>query len=332
MEKNINPGRSSRVRRLATCCALAAPLATFVIAQSSGAAVPLPVPGPDGVLAFRSDRTGNDEIFTMSPDGSDLVNVTRDAHRDWSADISLDGMRIVFVSDRTGSASLWIVNTDGTGLRRLTTDSSSLNGPSFSPDGSEIAYVQDRHVYIRSVNADPFQGGRQVTDGPTFDYSPDWSPDGSTLAFERLGDIFTVSAAGVEQGVVQVTTDPAYEVDPAFSPDGRAIAYAKYTNGASDIYTVRKDFRLPGSPSWGPPRNLTNDARYDSEPAYSPTGQRVVYTSSPAGGNLPADVFVMSADGTKQANLTAQSTRHDMTPSWGGGFQEVYPSPVLPPT
>lgn len=329
MKDNRKPRRSSRARRLTACCALATPLAVFAIAQSSGAAVPLTVPGPEGVIAFRSDRTGNNEIYTMNPDGSNVVNVTRDAHRDYGADISPDGTRIVFVSDRTGSPSLWIVNTDGTGLRRLTTDSPFLHSPSFSPDGREIAYIEGGHINIRSVDADPYQGGRQVTTAPTFDYSPDWSPDGSTLAFARGDDIFTVSVAGVEQGLVRVTTDPADEGEPAFSPDGRTLAYVKYTNGASDIYTVRKSFRaLPG---WGPPTNLTNSARYESEPAYSPTGQRIVYSGSPSGGSQ-ADVFVMNADGTKQANVTALSPANDMTPSWGGGLVEEYPSPILPPT
>ena len=61
-------------------------------------------PGQNGLIAFESDRHGGDsDIWTMSPNGRNLTNLTRssaafDADAKWSA----DGRRIVFMSDRDG--------------------------------------------------------------------------------------------------------------------------------------------------------------------------------------------------------------------------------------
>ena len=59
-------------------------------------------PGKNGKIAFVSNRDGgDDDIWTMNPDGSDLVNLTpgstgSDGVPNWSA----DGRKIVFASDR----------------------------------------------------------------------------------------------------------------------------------------------------------------------------------------------------------------------------------------
>ncbi|GIV76540.1 MAG: hypothetical protein KatS3mg050_0934 [Litorilinea sp.] len=72
-------------------------------------------------IAFVSNGPGNDEIFTIRPDGSDLVRLTHnswewDKHPSWSP----DGSQIVFWSNReTARRQIWIMNADGTGQRNL---------------------------------------------------------------------------------------------------------------------------------------------------------------------------------------------------------------------
>ena len=59
-------------------------------------------PGENGKIAFDSDRDGGDiDIWTMSPDGSNLVNLTANSGAfDGLASWRADGRKIAFMSDR----------------------------------------------------------------------------------------------------------------------------------------------------------------------------------------------------------------------------------------
>ena len=62
-------------------------------------------PGTNGKLVFESNRDGNEEIYTMNADGTNRVDLTRNAADDTDPRWSADASRIVFASNRSGKPS-----------------------------------------------------------------------------------------------------------------------------------------------------------------------------------------------------------------------------------
>jgi TolB protein len=84
---------------------------------------------------------------------------------------------------------------------------------------------------------------------------------------------------------------------------------------------------VKGSPTWdvwvanpdgSGRRNLTPDAANDAEPAWSPDGRRIVYTSDPPGCqpfSCQADLYAIGRDGTGRVRLTS-TPQHESKPDW----------------
>jgi Tol biopolymer transport system component len=66
--------------------------------------------------------------------------------------------------------------------------------------------------------------------------SIDISPDGKTIAFDLMGDIYTMPAAGGQ--AMRVTTGIAYETHPRFSPDGKKILFTSDRTGSDNIWYI----------------------------------------------------------------------------------------------
>ena len=104
---------------------------------------------PDGTkIVFSSDRTGAGDLYTMAPDGSDLVKLT-DGVADTGARWSPDGQQIVFTRflDPAAGGSdfeLFLINSDGTGLTQLTDNPAfRTTDADWSPDGQWMVIASE---------------------------------------------------------------------------------------------------------------------------------------------------------------------------------------------
>ncbi|MCC6458460.1 MAG: serine/threonine-protein kinase [Caldilineaceae bacterium] len=70
-------------------------------------------------ILFMSDRTGNWDIYSMNPDGSDLLQLTDLPGVEGLATASPDGNNIAFLTDRDGVWSLYVMRPDGGNVRKL---------------------------------------------------------------------------------------------------------------------------------------------------------------------------------------------------------------------
>jgi Tol biopolymer transport system component len=271
-------GAASRRRRhvlalAPLACAAAAAVATLAAASPAHASWP----GLNGWQSFSSNRLGTaagGDIFAMPPLGLPQVRLTDAPPDDAQSAWSPDGRRIAFKSRRDGNNELYVMDADGSDETRLTTSQRVSEGqPAWSPDGTRLLY-------------------RQTPDNPIVQNADLWQIDVNP-------------AAPNARPVLQRTGDERY---PSWSPDGRKIVF----RGDHDLvdHSGDEELYLMNADGTGVVQLTHNDV-FDSAPAFSPNGSRILFESARDSGNaLALDIYVMDADGGNVRRLTSDPA-HD---------------------
>ena len=115
-------------------------------------------------------------------------------------------------------------------------------------------------------------------------------------------DIFIADVYGGH--MIHLTKNKWLDFNPAISNDGSKLAFVSDRDGNREIYALDLIW-MDGYTQWEG-RNLTNitqTAGHDWTPKFSPTNEKIVFTTYfPATDNY--DVFIMNADGSDKQNLT----------------------------
>ncbi|MCB9670015.1 MAG: PD40 domain-containing protein [Alphaproteobacteria bacterium] len=161
----------------------------------------------DGRLVFTSDRSGDLELWSVNPDGSDLKQLTNTPGYDGGAFYTQDCSRIVWRASRPEGEALedykgllaehmvrpsaleiYSMKADGTDVRQHTSNGKANFGPYPTPDMKQIIYSSNAGGNVREFDLwlAPMEGGGepvQLTDHAGFDGFPMFSPDGKYLVF-----------------------------------------------------------------------------------------------------------------------------------------------------
>ncbi|MHA7870821.1 MAG: TolB family protein, partial [Hyphococcus sp.] len=122
--------------------------------------------------------------------------------------------------------------------------------------------------------------------------SVDVSPDGRTIAFDLLGDIYTMPIGGGQ--ATAIASGMPWEMQPRFSPDGSKIAFTSDRGGGDNIWIMNADgsnkqqvtqesFRLLNNPTWSPDGHYIAARKHFTTQRSLGTGEIWLYHI--AGGN-----------------------------------------------
>ena len=188
--------------------------------------------------------------------------------------------------------ALWLVPTDGGEPRQLTIGAKHDRHPRFSPDGLILAFLSDRRTVVEEepkraeikpredavqVHLLSMDGGEahRLTDLPRGVDSFEWSPDGSRLVVVSASH----GATFEEDRRKRRTGAPAVPGTPPPS-DYRFIDRLEYMlNGAGFTYDHIGHLWLVDVAT-GAASRLTDGPVADGEPAWSPDGTRIAFSSN----------------------------------------------------
>jgi acylaminoacyl-peptidase len=238
--------------------------------------------------------------------------------------LSPDGARVAFTVKapnprRDGyRTALWIVPADASAqARQLTLGINNDTAPRWSPDGEALAFLSDREAVLFKGGAGddpgrrepakegnvqvwllPMDGGEahQLTKLPQNVTDMRWSPDGERLV--------------VVSGARRPEREP--ERDPRLPPkvDTKLIDRLQFMlNGEGYIFEYPPKLWLVHVGD-GKVTRLTDGETRDVNPAWSPDGKRIAYTSNPhpdADLTWRTDIFVVDSDGGKPVRVSGGS-------------------------
>jgi Tol biopolymer transport system component len=207
------------------------------------------------------DENGDEQVFVMDADGS---NVQRLTHGDGGAlqpDWSPDGSMIAYERDTSDGPQIFTVRvSDGVSTRVTNEPEGAVDPGGWAPDGGSIVFsasnAQGSRYTARSLDLSSGEASQIVPDGST----PTLSPDGAWIAFNSWSKEPTVrlilanSDGSAGRTIARFTLDDGYQ---QWSPDSTQIAYVGSTDADGsgtyvyDLVTGRTRFVTDGTiESW----------------------------------------------------------------------------------
>ncbi|HET7711953.1 MAG TPA: protein kinase [Thermoanaerobaculia bacterium] len=243
-----------------------------------------PVYSPDGKsIVFSSNRSGNLDLWRLSPETGVVQRITEDTAEDWDPGFTGDG-KIIWSSGRSGNLEIWIAEGDGSNARQLSNDGVDAENPVSTPDGKWVIY-NSFHPEKRGVWKVPVGGGSavQVVSGRTA--IPEVSPDGQYVAYLadgrtpqaqlRVARLADGKDTGFSVPVRARRRTSAILGRSRWMPGSNAIAYlAQDEEGINGVFV--QDFE-PGRDTAASRRKLGGFDRYRATESFgiSPDGERM---------------------------------------------------------
>ena len=169
-------------------------------------------------------------------------------------------------------------------LPQLTSGPSSLT---WGPNSQELIYSMAGSLWRQTLGT---RDATQLTDGPGYDYQPDWSPDGKSVVYASYQkDAMELWLLDLATGKTkQLTSGGAVNVEPRWSPDGKKIVWVstQYNKHFHVFMADVKDgalenaVRLTGETKSSLPRYYYSAYDMEINPVWTRDGKEILFVSN----------------------------------------------------
>jgi len=169
-------------------------------------------------------------------------------------------------------------------LPQLTSGPSSLT---WGPDSQELIYSMAGSLWRQKLDS---KEAVQLTDGPGYDYQPDWSPDGKSVVYVSYQkDAMELWLLELASGKTRaLTSGGAVNVEPRWSPDGKRIVWVstqynrRFHVFAADIVDgeLKNVVRLTGETKSSLPRYYYSAYDMEINPVWTRDGKEILFVSN----------------------------------------------------
>jgi dipeptidyl aminopeptidase/acylaminoacyl peptidase len=300
-----------------------------------------PTVSPDGrMLAFtvsaldlEANRRRTD-LWTVSVEGENPRQLTRDPASDSSPAWSADGEAIWFLSSRSGSSQIWMIPVDGGEARQMTKLPLDVGSFRISPDGRKIAFSMEvfpgttmEETVKRLDERSKAKSTGRLYDRLLYRHWDTWK-DG------RRSHLFVTSVSGDEPMDVMKEMDADAPSKPfggneeyTFTPDGKNLVFASRDAGREEAWSTNLDLWVVPVDGSAAPRKLTaaNPAT-DNQPTFSPDGRALAWLAmSRAGYESDRNrVMVMTWPDGAAREVAPEWDRSPKSLSWSRDGKSLY--------
>ncbi|WP_298360225.1 amidohydrolase family protein [Runella sp.] len=284
-----------------------------------------PFVSPDGQhIVCSSDRTGNYDIWKVNITTGEATALTSHPEQDYSPAYAPDGKAVAFASSRNEGAGIYLIGEAATEKLLAATGKGVPSAPAWSKDGRWISYQvltgnQTTLLSVEVATGKIVQLSKSGED--VFPFRASWAAKGSLL-YTSDGQI---KRRGLEDGGTKKVSFQAtltvstpiyqrknYDFDgtsvkpvkgirgPVVSPDGKQVAFV----ALGDLWLL-----TIGVPK---PVKLTDDSYYETDPAWSPDGKKLLFSADRT-GNM--DLYTLELSTRKVTQLT-QTADDEYQASW----------------